>query len=119
LIKGIIESANASEKDEKAELFAGSEKYHKKNVFNKELAGIPVEKKIALIHEVEDGLFAYDKRISEVESVSYEEREAVSEFYNSRGLKLKQKSNYFVIVAGVNGKDGERNEDSVGHRLGQ
>jgi hypothetical protein len=48
LIKGIIESANASEKDEKAELFAGSEKYHKKNVFNPELAGIPVEKKIAL-----------------------------------------------------------------------
>jgi hypothetical protein len=38
-------------KDEKAELFAGSEKYHKKNVFNPELAGIPVEKKIALIHE--------------------------------------------------------------------
>jgi PmbA protein len=107
LINGIVDSANASEKAEKAELFAGSEKYHKKNVFNKDLAGIPVEKKIALIHEVEDGLFAYDKRISEVESVSYEEREGVSEFYNSRGLKLKQKSNYFIIVAGVNGKDGQ------------
>jgi PmbA protein len=107
LIKGIIDSASASEKTQTAELFAGSGKYHKKNVFNKALAAIPVEKKIALIHSIEDGLFAYDKKINEVESVSYEEREAISEFYNSHGLKLKQKSNYFVIAAGVDGKEGE------------
>jgi PmbA protein len=107
LIQGILDSAGVSEKTEEAELFAGSEKYHKKNVFNPELALIPVERKIALIHSIEDDLFAYDKRISEVESVSYEEKEALSEFYNSRGLKLKQKSNYYVIVAAVDGKVGE------------
>src|SRR5574344_196607 len=79
LINGIIDSASTSEKTEEASLFQGSEKYHKKNVYNPELAGVPVEKKIALLHEIENGLFAFDKRVSEVESVSYEEDESVSQ----------------------------------------
>lgn len=107
LINGIIDSASTSEKTEEASLFQGSEKYHKKNVYNPELAGVPVEKKIALLHEIENGLFAFDKRVSEVESVSYEEDESVSQFYNSFGLKLKQKSNYCIFSAGVCGKNGE------------
>ena len=107
LIKGIIESAKASEKEDKAELFAGSEKYHKKNVFNAMLSETPIEKKIALIRDIENGLFAYDKKVSEVESVAYEEREVCSEFYNSHGLKLKQKSNYFYVSAAADGKVGD------------
>jgi len=107
LVDQIIISATFSEKEGAAELFKGSEKYHKKNVFNKELASIPVEKKIAVLHEIEDGLFAYDKRISEVEEVAYEERESESEFYNSFGLKLKQKGNYFYFVAAAVAKQAE------------
>jgi PmbA protein len=118
LVNGIIESAGVSEKAETAELFAGSEKYHKKNVYNPELALIPVEKKIALIHQIEDDLFAYDKRVNEVESVSYEEHEGLSEFYNSRGLKLKQKSNYYVLVGAVDGKSGEEVKTSWDLSLG-
>src|SRR5574344_1850428 len=38
LINGIIESARVNEKAEEADLFKGSEKYHKKNVFEKELS---------------------------------------------------------------------------------
>ncbi len=112
LVDGIIESAGVSEKSDTAELFRGSEKYHKKNVFNKELAQIPVEKKIALLHVVEDGLFAYDKRISEVEAVQYSEEEIFAEFYNSFGLKLKQKSNYFVFVAAADAKVNEEIKNS-------
>ncbi len=118
LIKGIIESAAVSEKTETSELFSGSEKYHKKNVYNAELSLIPVEKKIALIHQIEDDLFAFDKKVNEVESVSYEEKEALSEFYNSRGLKLKQKSNYYVIVAVVDGKVGDEVKVSYDVSLG-
>jgi PmbA protein len=107
LVKGILDSASVNEKEEKAELFQGSEKYHKKSVFNKDLPLVPIEKKIALLHEVEDGLFAYDKRISEVEQVAYEEAESVSEFYNSFGLKLSQKSNYFFLYGIAVAKVGE------------
>ena len=118
LIQGIIESAKASEKGDKAELFPGSEKYHKKNVFNPALGETPIEKKIALIHEIEDGLFAFDKKVNEVESVAYEEREVLSEFYNSFGLKLKQKSNYFYVSAGANGKVGDEVKDAWDVYLG-
>jgi PmbA protein len=107
LVNGIIVSASVSEKNEKVSIFKGSEKYHKKNVYNPSLGATPIEKKIALLHELEDGLFAYDKRINEVESVSYEERESVSEFYNSYGLKLKQKANYFVYAGAADGKVGD------------
>jgi predicted Zn-dependent protease len=71
----IILTASTSEKEGTAEIFKGSEKYHKKNVFNPELGQISVEKKIALLHQIEDGLFAYDPRIVEVEEVDYSEKE--------------------------------------------
>jgi PmbA protein len=118
LIDGILKSASVNEKAETAELFAGSPKYHKKNVYSPELAATPVEKKIALLHEVEDGLFAYDKRISEVEEVDYSEHEGVSEFYNSFGLKLKQKTNYFYIVAGAVAKSGEETKTGFDLSMG-
>jgi PmbA protein len=119
LIDGILQSASVNEKDNKAELFAGSEKYHKKNVFSPALAATPIEKKIATLHQIEDGLFAYDKRISEVEEVGYEESESVSEFYNSFGLKLKQKTNYFVIYAGAVSKLGEEVKTGFDIAIGQ
>lgn len=101
LIKGIKEGASLNEKEEKAALFVGSEKYHKKNVYSESLSATPIEKKIELIKDVENRLFAFDKRINDVSEVVYNESETSSEFYNSYGLKLKQKSNYFYIYAGV------------------
>ncbi len=107
LIKGIKDGASLNEKDEKAEIFVGSEKYHKKNVYSEALSLAPIEEKIALIKDVENRLFAFDKRINDVSEVVYNESEVSSEFYNSYGLKLKQKSNYFYIYAGVVAKVGE------------
>ncbi|MCH4277578.1 MAG: TldD/PmbA family protein [Bacilli bacterium] len=105
LIEGIISSASINEKSEKAELFAGSEKYHKKNVYSVALANTPVEKKIALLHEIEDGIAA-EPGINEVEGVHYSDSESVSEFHNSRGVNLKQKGNYFVVYASAMAEKG-------------
>lgn len=107
LVDGIIDSASLNEKDEVPEIFKGSDKYCKKNLFNKDLANEPIEDKIALIKKIELDLFAFDKKITEVDSVSYEETEGESEFYNSYGLKVKSKKNYFVISAGVVAKKDE------------
>ena len=107
LIDGIIDAASFNEKEEKTELFPGSEKYHKKNVYNKALSEMKIEDKILLIKGIENDLFAYDKRIDDVSEVAYNEAETSSEFYNSYGLKLSQKSNYFYIVAGVVAKVNE------------
>lgn len=101
LIDGIIESALLNEKEGNAELFEGSEKYHKKNIFNPSLNETSIEDKIALLKDVENALFDADSRISDVSDMTYSESESSSEFYNSYGLKLKQKSNHFFIYGGV------------------
>lgn len=102
----ILLAASLNEKEEEADIFKGSEKYHKKNVYNPSLAAVPTEEKLALIQKIEGKLYDADSRVAEVE-VEYSERESESEFYNSYGLKLKQKSNYFYIVASVVMRDGE------------
>ena len=107
LVDGIIESARVNEKSEEVDLFKGSPKYHKKNVFNQALADADLKDTLILLHKVEDDLYAYDKSITEVDEVAFEESEDMSEFYNSFGLKLKQRSNFFYIVASAVGKKGE------------
>ena len=106
LIKSIIDSASYNEKEGEADLFKGSEKYRKKNVFNAELAGIPIEKKLADLKAFEDAIYAEDKRVEEVE-VEFSELESEAEFYNSFGLKLKQKRNYYYFSGYATTRDGE------------
>ena len=106
LVKNIVMAATLNEKEEVADIFPGSEKYHKKNVFNPKLGAVPVPEKLALITDIENALYAADPRVADVE-VSYAERESDSCFYNSYGLKLKQKSNYFYIYAEVVMRDGD------------
>ncbi len=97
----IVTSASFVEEEGQKEIFPGSPKYHKRNVFNPALAKVSAEEKIALMHKIEDLAYAADPRITDVPTVRYSESSSESEFYNSFGLKLKQKSNYFFIVLGV------------------
>lgn len=107
LVDGIQKAIAYNEREGHSSLFPGSEKYHKKNIFNKELGLVHADKKIALLHQIEDKLKAYDERILEVAYLQYEESEGSSTFDNSYGLKLSQKSNYFVVAAQITVKDGE------------
>ncbi|MBQ7250613.1 MAG: TldD/PmbA family protein [Bacilli bacterium] len=106
LIDNILLAARLNEKEEVADIFPGSQKYHKKNVYNPKLAAVPANEKLALIQDIEKAIYAADKRVCDVE-VGYSERESESGFYNSFGLKLKQKSNYFYIMAEVVMREGE------------
>ena len=106
LVDKILLTASLNEKEETADIFKGSEKYHKKTVYNPALAETKAEDKLALIKSIEDKTYAADPRVCEVE-VSYSERESASEFYNSYGLKLKQKSNYFYISVYAILREGE------------
>lgn len=107
LIDQIILSATYSEKPNEVGIFKGSEKYHPRNLFNKQLGQIPVEKKLATLREVEEAIYAADPRITDADGVSYSESESVSEFYNSYGLKLRQRTNHYAFVAGAVARDGE------------
>ena len=102
LTNQIITSASFIEEESEKEIFPGSPKYHKKNVFNPGLAKVSAEEKLALLFKIENLAYAADPRITDVPTVRYAESESESEFYNAFGSKLKQKSNYFYIVLGVN-----------------
>lgn len=111
----IITSASFVEEEGQTEIFPGSEKYHKKNVFNKDLEKVTAAEKIALLHKIEDLAYKADKRITDVPDVRYSESSSESEFYNSFGLKLKQKSNYFFILLGV--KAEQNGEIKTGYNI--
>lgn len=107
IIKNIVENAKNITNDNKVEIFKGSKKYKKFNCYNKELDTIPVEKKLDILYEMEKKLKESDPRISEIGGVGYEESRGETIIANSYGLKLKEKSNYYIFYAEAVAKDGE------------
>lgn len=107
LIKAIKETATLIEKDEVGEIFKGSEKYHKKNIYNPKTISGDVSPKIEILKQIEAKLRAYDKRIIEVATVGYQEEFEESTLTNSYGLKLKDKKATCAYFAEVAAKDGE------------
>ncbi|MCR5332714.1 MAG: TldD/PmbA family protein [Bacilli bacterium] len=107
LIKGIKETAGLIETNDPSIIFKGSEKYHKKNVFNKEVLSGDLTKQIEVLRLIEEKLRAYDKRIDEVAVVGYDETLSESTLSNSYGLKLKDKTATVSYYAEVTAKQGE------------
>lgn len=107
LVDSIIENAKVIEKEEIASLFKGSEKYHKVNTFNPNLAKISTDKKKADLFELEKQILAADKRITEAADLSYQESESELIMLNSHGLSLKQKNNSFAFVGVAVAKNGD------------
>ena len=104
----IIASAGIIETNDPVSLFKGSEKYRKINTFNKDLANISVDEKMAKLYELEKKIKAADERIVEIEGVEYGESSSAITLINSHGLKLVQKSNDFQYVAAAVAKQGEQ-----------
>lgn len=107
LIDSIKRTAETIEIDDPSIIFKGSEKYHKKNIYNKDILSGDIDKKVELLLEIERKLKEFDKRINEVVSVGYEESGSETKLSNSYGLKLNQKDANYVFVAEVTAKEGE------------
>jgi len=107
LIEQVKVTALINEVEDKQEIFEGSPKYAKGNVYNKDLALTPMSIKIDLIRKIEKRLGEIDKRIVDVTEVDYSESTSTQIIENSYGLKLKSKSNYCYIAAAVKAQDGE------------
>ncbi len=108
LVKEIVQNAKAIENDDPVIIFPGSEKYKKVNTYNRSLEDVSIDEKMAKLHELEKEIRAYDKRIVEVQTVEYSENKDVYTILNSNGLKLSQKSNYFMILGAAVAKQGEQ-----------
>lgn len=107
LIDAISRTAKIIENDDPSIIFKGSEKYHKKNVFNKEILEGNIQEKAEILLEIERKLKKFDKRINEVVSVGYDETASEERLSNSYGLKLSQKNAHYMYYAEVTAKDGD------------
>ena len=98
VISHIKENAELSTSADESIIFAGSEKYHKKNVYNKKLAETGKAEKIAFVKKLDAGIKETNPLIAEVETAY---RETSEEFIlmNSHGLNLKSRTNYAFIYS--------------------
>lgn len=107
LINSIKRAASMIENDDPVVIFKGSEKYHKKNVYNEAVFAKDINDKIKILLEIEKKLKAFDKRINEVVSVGYGENFTSVKKSNSYGLKLSQKTSAYNYFAEVSAKEGD------------
>lgn len=108
LVKEIVSNAKINENEDPAFIFEGSPKYKKVNTFNKELANVSIDVKLEKLHELEKAIKEYDEKITEVAGVEYNEISEDVILMNSKGLKLNQKSNYYVYIGQAVAKLGEQ-----------
>ena len=118
LVNEIVANANVIENEDPAFIFEGSKKYKKVNTFNKELGNISVEEKMKKLFDLENLIKNGDPRITEVAAVGYEEEASSSTIMNSKGLKLTQKSNYFVYYAEAVAKENDQTKSGFDLYLG-
>lgn len=98
LVDEIVANAKVIENEDPQIIFEGSPKYKKINTFNPNLEKISIEEKMEKVRGLDAAIRKSDSRIVEVQAVEYSESKSVTTLMNSRGLKLSQKSNYFVVV---------------------
>ena len=108
LVDEIVANAKVIENEDPAFIFEGSPKYKKVNTFNKELGNISMDEKMKKLFELEKAIKEGDPRVIEVGGVEYSESAESVTIMNSKGLKLAQKSNYFVYIGQAVAKEGSQ-----------
>ena len=118
MINELISNAGVIETDDPAILFKGSEKYKKVSTFNKDLANVSVDVKLAKLYELEKKIKELDERIVEIQGVEYAESASSITLINSYGLKLSQKSNDFQYVGAALAKQGDQVKSGYDYYFG-
>lgn len=110
VVKNAIENSKILAGEDKEFIFEGSEKYPDVNVYNEKLANMSDDEKIKAAFEMERAAQEYDDRITVNSSVV---ASGVSTVYisNTKGLELKEKSNYLMAYVEAMAEDkGETKE---------
>lgn len=107
LLRQIRLGAKYSEKEELPEIFPGSEKYIRKNVYSKKIAETDAEEKKTLLLRLEQAAYDADPRVSDVQA-QYVENASERVMLNSFGLSLKSKTNYCAFIVQIVCRDGDQ-----------
>lgn len=108
LVQEIVNNAKVIENEDPAFIFEGSPKYKKINTFNPNLSKVSIDEKMKKLYELETAIKNGDPRVIEVGGVEYSESQESVTIMNSKGLKLAQKSNYFVYVGQAVAREGSQ-----------
>lgn len=117
VVENAIENSRILTGEDKEFIFEGSKKYADVNVYNEKLADMTDDEKINAAFEMEKAAQKYDSRITVNSSVV---ASGVSTVYisNTKGLELKEKSNYLMAyveaMAEDNGETKEKGELWIG-----
>ena len=110
VVENAIENSRILTGEDKEFIFEGSKEYADVNVYNKKLADMTDDEKINAAFEMEKAAQKYDSRITVNSSVV---ASGVSTVYisNTKGLELKEKSNYLIAYVEAMAEDkGETKE---------
>lgn len=110
VVENAIENSRILTGEDKEFIFEGSKEYADVNVYNKKLADMTDDEKINAAFEMEKAAQKYDSRITVNSSVV---ASGVSTVYisNTKGLELKEKSNYLMAYVEAMAEDkGETKE---------
>lgn len=110
VVENAIENSRILTGEDKEFIFEGSKKYADVNVYNEKLADMTDDEKINAAFEMEKAAQKYDSRITVNSSVV---ASGVSTVYisNTKGLDLKEKSNYLMAYVEAMAEDkGETKE---------
>ncbi len=118
LILDLINNAKCIEKDEEAEIFKGSEKYHKVSSYNKSLADISLDDKKQMMFNLEEEIYKQSDIVKDAFNMQYNESTTEYTIINSYGLNLRQKSNNFMLIAGVVINDGSQEQNHYDYIFG-
>lgn len=108
LVNDILTNASLIEVDDPTIIFKGSPKYKRVKTYNKDLNEIDLNTKLDNLFKLEAKIKSLDSRISEVSGVSYKEVKEESTIINSYGLKLNQKSNYYIYSGSAVAKENDQ-----------
>lgn len=112
LVDDLLSNASLLESEDKVEIFKGSDKYHRVNTYNPSLDNVSLDEKIKNLYTLETLIKEGDKRIVDVGGVSYSESKETKTIINSHGLKISQKTNYFVYSGYAVSKEGEQTKSA-------
>ncbi|MGE8206985.1 TldD/PmbA family protein [Heyndrickxia sp. NPDC080065] len=107
LVASAKENACIIEDESVEDIFSGSDHYEQGDFFSNELNEVTIQEKIQLIKDVEKEVLNYDPRISGTDYCLIKTVNSTRALSNSKGVSLKDRSNYLFLIVEAIAKDGE------------
>ncbi len=117
LVDEAYENAVVLELEDEVFLHDGQGDYHKIDNFNPLLNKVPMEEKIAFMLSLEADLKQFDPRVKNVSNNSYDEVESFRWIKNTKGLDVKDTTNYCLAYAMPVVEDTEDTRTGLGYDI--